>query len=198
MRLGEWAEGAVGRADATGDRSMRLVALSSSREEDAFATLIGERAPALLRIANAILGDQMEARDAVQDACIRAWYELPGLRDHRRFDAWLTRITINACRMALRARGRRRVREIVVSGLPVEAEPNRDPLLAERAAMIDAIERAFEQLDEESRTILVLHHHEQWSVVDIADILGIAEGTAKSRLHSARRRLERALQEQDR
>lgn len=57
----------------------------------------------------------------------------------------------------------------------------------------DLIRRAFRRLDVDKRSILILHHVEERSVGDIAQLLGIPEGTAKWRLHSARRALERAL-----
>jgi RNA polymerase sigma-70 factor (ECF subfamily) len=58
----------------------------------------------------------------------------------------------------------------------------------------DAIRRAFRRLDPDKRAILVLHYVEERPVTEIARLLGVAEGTAKSRLHAARRSLERALE----
>ena len=62
----------------------------------------------------------------------------------------------------------------------------------------DAIRRAFRRLDVDKRTILILHHVEERSVGDVAQLLGIPEGTAKWRLHAARQVLERALQVEQR
>ncbi|HSE94607.1 MAG TPA: sigma-70 family RNA polymerase sigma factor, partial [Methylomirabilota bacterium] len=64
----------------------------------------------------------------------------------------------------------------------------------DRTAFLDQLERAFERLTGEDRALLVLHHFDHQSVSTIAGSLGIPEGTAKSRLHSARRALERALE----
>ena len=67
---------------------------------------------AVYRLSFAILGDEADARDAAQETFVAAWRQLPRLRDADRFDAWLQRVAVNAARMTLRSRGRRRVREI--------------------------------------------------------------------------------------
>ena len=157
----------------------------------------------MTRTATAILGDQTEAHDAVQEALISVWRELPTLREPERFDAWAGRILVNACRHALKRRIRSRVREITLSpeladgpglglrgggGLPVVN--GRSESLGEN----DALNRAFERLDGEQRSLLVLHHLEDRPLAEIAAVLGIPTGTAKSRLFAARRALQRALE----
>ena len=163
----------------------------------AFEGLVEHRLGALLRLALAILGDEVDARDAVQEACIQAWRELPRLRDPARFDAWLRRIITNECRTALRSRRRRRVREIAVShidpGGGVEFAAPRGPDLAERAAQLDLLERAFERLDADARGLLAVHHLEGRSVAEIGVELGLPVTTVKWRLHRARAALQEAL-----
>ena len=85
-----------------------LVERAKRGDHDAFADLVH---PALARLdaaARLILRDPELARDAVQEALIRAWRDLPGLRDPDRFDAWLRRLTVNACLDLLARRRRRR------------------------------------------------------------------------------------------
>src|SRR6476469_6032559 len=79
---------------------------------DAFEELMHARIDAIYRLSYAIVGDEADARDATQETFIGAWKRLRELRDPERFDAWLQRIAVNSARMTLRARGRRRVREI--------------------------------------------------------------------------------------
>jgi RNA polymerase sigma-70 factor (ECF subfamily) len=142
-----------------------------------------------------IVGNEADARDAVQDSCLRAWRELPRLRDTDRFEAWLWRITINACRSALRGRRRATLHEIAVDTLLPGSEPSQPGRpLADDVTVRDAIRRAFRRLDADKRTILVLHYVEERPVTQIAILLGVAEGTAKSRLYAARKALERALE----
>ena len=76
-------------------------------DHDAFATLVDARLARLDAAARLILRDGELARDAVQEALIRAWRDLPGLRDPDRFDAWLHRLIVNACLDLVRRRKRR-------------------------------------------------------------------------------------------
>ena len=89
-----------------------VVRLASRGDAAAFEQLLAERADRAFRIARAILGNDADARDATQDAFVSAWRDLPRLRDPDKFDAWLRRILVNACRTQLR--GRRRVHEISI------------------------------------------------------------------------------------
>jgi len=83
---------------------------------DAFDAIARSFGDALYRRALAILRHESDAQDATQDAFIKAWRELPRLNDASRFDAWLDRILVNACRDRLRRRGRQQLREIQPSG----------------------------------------------------------------------------------
>jgi RNA polymerase sigma-70 factor (ECF subfamily) len=155
----------------------------------AFDRLVLDHLPRTYRIALAILGSEADASDAVQEAWLAAWRQLPTLRDPARFDAWLDQILVNACRMSIRKRGR--VREIrIPDGFDAEAPQATLNQVAER----DALDRAFGRLTVEQRTILVLHHLERWPVSAIAAALVIPVGTVKSRLHAARAALERVLE----
>lgn len=169
------------------------IARARSGDASAFEELVEARVGPMTRTAMAILGREDEARDAVQDALLTAWRELAALRDPGAFDAWLTRILVNRCRRGLRRIGLRRVREIPVHVLGEADEPRSDDL----SPSVDgrrALERAFERLSVEDRTLLVLHHLDGRSVASIAEVLGVPAGTAKSRLFAARRALDRALE----
>lgn len=148
----------------------------------------------MTRTAMAILGHEADARDAVADALAAIWRELPRLRDPLAFEGWSTRIVVHACRRRLRRRGRDRVRQVAIGEgtLWSAAAPDRDP--TDRIVL----ERAFDRLDADARAILVLHHLEGRPLADIAAVLGIPVGTAKSRLHTARRALEHALERESR
>ncbi len=150
---------------------------------------------AVYRLTSAILGDEADARDAAQETFVAAWRELPRLRDPDKFEAWLQRVAVNASRMTLRARGRRRVREIPssqVDALASLAAPGRDT--DDDASLLDA---ALRRLTLEQRSILVLHHLEGQPLAAIAAVLEIPLGTAKSRLFNARRALESALRAEE-
>jgi RNA polymerase sigma-70 factor (ECF subfamily) len=167
-------------------------------DADAFASLVDRRIDALFRTAVAILRDEADARDAVQETLVGAWRELPALRDVDRFDAWLGRSLVNRCRSALRSRSRRRIREISAADemLPDRGDPGGG--MADTLSNVDAIRRAFDRLSAAERTVLVLHHVEQRPIAEIAPLLGVAPGTVKWRLHEARRALQHALAGEDR
>src|SRR5438552_12953234 len=177
----------AGRPGALDDNA--LIRRASAGDTDAFADLLAPRLDRLLRSARAILINDADARDAAQDTCVSAWVNLPRLRDEARFDAWLNRVLLNRCRDVLRAR--QRSHEIVLDGIDL---PDSHPSLDEAAT--SGVMAAFDRLSLADRNILILHHLHDQPLADVARVLGIPVGTAKSRLHAARRSLERALRTQ--
>jgi len=147
-------------------------------DHDAFAELVRASAARLDAAARLILRDRGLAGDAVQEAFIRAWRNLPGLRDPDRFDAWLHRLLVRSCIDALR---RRRSRPV-----EVELQPLDSPLIADFASDVverELIDDALRRLDPTWRAVVVLHFFLGMSLPEAASILGIPLGTAKSRLH---------------
>ena len=175
-----------------------LLRRAQTGDPAAFGILIEARLPALFRFALAILGDELDARDAVQLACVDAWRGLPGLREINRFEPWLKRILTNHCRMALRGRRRRRVREIPVSHL--DGDRDMDDLGGsaagppDRSADLEILERAFERLDGDARVLIALHYLEDLSLAEISTRLALPLTTVKWRLHRARAALGGALE----
>jgi RNA polymerase sigma-70 factor (ECF subfamily) len=147
---------------------------------------------AVYRLSLAITGDEADARDAAQETFVAAWRSLRTLRDGARFDPWLQRIAVNRARMAVRARGRRRIREIPAAYLAAVPEPAGGPP-SDGARLAQALDR----LTPDQRAILALHHLEGRPVVEIAEVLAIPVGTVKSRLFAARRALDAALGAED-
>jgi RNA polymerase sigma-70 factor (ECF subfamily) len=164
-----------------------LVERARHGDREAFAVLAVGAVDRLHGIARLILRDTELAEDATQDALVRAWRDLPTLRDVERFDAWLHRILVRSCADVGRHRRRWRA-EITV--LPTEpAESDRASDLADR----DQLERGLRRLTDGQRTILVLTYYLGLTPSESADALGIPIGTAKSRLHYAIDALRAAL-----
>ena len=202
LREGEVAGWERDVIDASAARSLpaaaseELVARARRGDASAFDALARTHIDHSYRLALAILRSETNARDAVQDAYLGAWRELPGLRDTASFDAWLDRIVVNACRMQLRHHRVVRLREIDVAEpadfvTAAASEPPPD----EHVADADLVRRAMEHLDCDQRSILVLHHVQDRPIAEIAKVLGIPSGTVKWRLHAARAALQRALDE---
>lgn len=169
------------------DRS--LIDRARNGDLDAFESIVRARMDAVYRLTSAILGDEADARDAAQETFVAAWRQIARLREPERFEAWLQRVAVNAARQTHRARSRRRIREIPSSTVPsladrAAASPPDD------AAVLDA---ALATIPIDQRAILVLHHLEGRGMVELAAILEIPEGTAKSRLFAARRVLAAAI-----
>jgi RNA polymerase sigma-70 factor, ECF subfamily len=161
-----------------------LVERAREGDHDAFTTLAGEAISRLDAAARLTLRDSELARDAVQDALVRAWRDLPGLRDPERFDAWLYRLTINAC-LDLARRRRRQSIEVELTPIagPIVVDIARD--IADRQLLDDAMRH----LSAEGRAIVVLHYYLGMPISDVAVALGIPMGTAKSRLSRALERM---------
>jgi RNA polymerase sigma factor (sigma-70 family) len=164
-----------GTVDQTG-----LVERASRGDHEAFGVLIGERLARLDTAARLILRDAELARDAVQEATLRAWRNLPGLRDPSKFDAWLHRLTVNACLdLARQRRGR---------VIEVELKPIHDMSVPDGQSHVtdaDYVERMLARIDPAQRAVVVLHYYLDLSLPETAAALDIPVGTAKSRLNRA-------------
>jgi RNA polymerase sigma-70 factor (ECF subfamily) len=166
----------------------RLVERARNGDDVAFSELVDLDGDRCYAIAYRILRDGERAQDAVQQAFLLAWRELPRLRDPERFEVWLHRLVVNACYEEFR---RYRRWSANVRMLPVDGPAAADTTISidER----DALERAFRTLSPEHRAVAVLHHHAGVPLTSIAEITGVPLGTVKSRLHYATRILRGAL-----
>jgi RNA polymerase sigma-70 factor (ECF subfamily) len=172
-----------------------LLALAAEGDSDAFDALIRPRLDRLFRMAFAITRNEADARDAVQEACVLGWRELPRLRDRGSFDAWLSQILVNSCRALMRRQRRVRIREIEVDETTREREPAAFGTGPDASAgEVEAIRRAFARLKPDDRTLLVLHYVEERPLAEIGRLVGAPVGTVKWRLSNARRALDRALE----
>lgn len=186
---------------AVASRDASLLERAAGGDAPAFDGLIRPRLDRLFRMAVAITRSEVDARDAVQEACVLAWRELPRLRDPERFDAWLSQILVNACKGLLRRQRRVRVREIEIDA-ETGVEGGHAALTtsgeSESLGEVEAIRAAFEALDPDVRSLLVLHYVEERPIAEISRILGSPSGTIKWRLSNARKALDRALEEERR
>jgi RNA polymerase sigma-70 factor (ECF subfamily) len=165
-----------------------LVERARKGDHDAFSVLAGAAISRLDSAAWLILRDPEQAADAVQNALVRAWRDLPTLRDPDRFEAWLHRLLVRSCIDEARRLRRHRI-DLELTPLDAPVAADHEAAVADR----DQIERGFVRLEPEMRAVIVLHHYLDLPLQDVAVTLGIPIGTAKSRLHRAVRLMRAAL-----
>lgn len=180
-----------------------LIALARNANGAAFQEIMRRNNRRLFRTARSILGSDWEAEEVMQDAYVRAFRGLEAFRQEAALGTWLTRIVINEAQGRLR--GRRDTLPLTELGDNTMGEiiqfrggaPNADP---ERQAAITEIrvllEGAIDALPASFREVFILRHVEGLSTEETAHVLSIAPDTVKTRLHRARTRLQRALQDQ--
>ncbi|MCP4436289.1 MAG: RNA polymerase sigma factor [Actinomycetia bacterium] len=153
--------------------------------------LIEEHAAAAFRVANGILRNPSLAEDAVQETMIKAWQSLPKFRGESSLRSWILRIAHNTSVSMLR---RRRERVMAPEDLP-DTVGGIDPARSTTAlADLRSVRAALEELDELSRSVVILREVEGMTYQEIADTLDVAVPTVKTRLLRARRRLGAAIE----
>ncbi|MGQ9731450.1 MAG: RNA polymerase sigma factor [Candidatus Zipacnadales bacterium] len=175
------------------ERTVVLRAQAGDRK--AFERLFEDHHVRIYNLVRYLLRDQREAEDITQRVFIRAWEELPRLRDPQAFMAWLNRIAANLARDYIRSRPPPTAlpegEEAALGGTEDEnVSIDNNLLTAERDEMVH---QAIATLPEHHREVVVMHHLEGRAVQDIARALGIAQGTVLSRLARARESLRRKL-----
>lgn len=165
-----------------------LIDAARRGNHDAFTALVDGELRRLDAAARLILRDSHLAQDAVQDALIRAWRDLPGLRDPDRFEAWLHRLTVNACLDLLRRRRRRPI-EVELLAINSASLPDHARAFVEH----ELLDEALRHLDPGHRAVVALHYLLGMPLPEVAVSLGIPYGTAKSRLHYALGAMRRSV-----
>ena len=183
----------------------QLAARAGSGDTAAFEALMRRHNRTLFRTARAILRDDAEAEDALQEAYLQAFHALPKFRAEARFTTWMVRIVANEALMRLRKQARR------AQILPMQSadatpgldeladttmENNRPEPSAERAEMRRLLERQIDLLPDAYRTVFMLRAVEELPVEEVAAVLQIPEATVRTRFFRARSILREALAQQ--
>jgi RNA polymerase sigma factor (sigma-70 family) len=195
-----------------------LVRAARDGDMGALALLLARHRPVLLALCRRTLGDPALAEDAAQEASLQALLNLDRLRRGERFGSWLAGIGLNVCRMWLRARSRERwswdalhttrerrgraeAGDARVLDIVADAGEHGDPQAQVDAADLSArVREAVEGLPRGQRTAVRLFYLSGLSYRETATLLGIEEGTVRTRLHKARGALRgrlRALGEEE-
>lgn len=157
--------------------------------EDEFEQRLGDSSRLAFRVAYGVLRQREDAEDVAQEALVRAHRKLPSLRDRERFRAWLVRI---CWRMAIDHRRSGKRRELREQAAAAETPASTEDLAA-ASEFRERLWRAIDLLPEPLRIVAVLGGIEGYQMNELAALLELPEGTVKSRLHLARKRLAQAL-----
>ncbi|HUL71899.1 MAG TPA: sigma-70 family RNA polymerase sigma factor [Vicinamibacterales bacterium] len=164
-----------------------LVARCLKGDPAAFEPLVTRYERVLFSVALRLVGNYEDARDATQNAFVRAYEHLETFDPTRKFFSWIYRIVVNEC---LNLRRARRPQEPLADTLEAKDDARDVVEAAEQSRQIDA---ALLKLTPEYREVVVLRHFLEFSYEEIADVLDLPEKTVKSRLFSARQRLGEIL-----
>jgi RNA polymerase sigma-70 factor, ECF subfamily len=163
-----------------------LIAAHAAGDQNAFGELVRRHRDRMWAVALRTLRDPDEAADALQDAFISAFRAVGSFRAESQVTTWLHRIVVNACLDRMRRRNAKPTSPLPEAGPQEPAEP-RDAM-SQRETQL-AVQDALSTLPEEQRAAIVLVDVEGYSVAETASILGVAEGTVKSRCARGRAKL---------
>ncbi|GBC85933.1 ECF RNA polymerase sigma-E factor [bacterium HR11] len=163
----------------------------------AFNLLVWKWEKPIYNMALRILGSEEDAAEICQEVFIKAYMHIHEFRGDARFSTWLYRIAINCCHNHLRRRQRQRkfqarVPDFEGAGLDEATAPDAETVV-HQAQLADRIHRALQGLPEDQRLVVELRVMHELSVEEVAHIMGIPEGTVKSRLYYAVKRLRELL-----
>jgi RNA polymerase sigma-70 factor (ECF subfamily) len=167
-----------------------LAARAAEGDGDAFGQLIERYAPAARRVARALLGNDHDADDAGQDGFLAAWRAIGRFDTARPFRPWLMRIVLNAARDLGRRRVVRNTEQLSPAASDQHPGPDRD---ADRLLLRERLAEALDRLTERQRIAITMFDAEGYAHAEIAEALGVPEGTVRSDVFHARRALRADL-----
>ena len=169
------------------------VILDTSLERE-FEDRLADSSALAFRVALGVLRNRHDAEDVAQEAFLRAYQNFSSLRNRERFRSWLVRIAWRLALDRIRSSRRRQARETVVMQQEMNAPERTVEDLRASHEFEQRLARAMDQLPEKFRVVLVLAAIEGHDTREVGALLGLPEGTIKSRLFHARRKLAEMLQ----
>ena len=170
----------------------RLALRAASGEQKAFDELYAATVETAYYTATLVLTSQEDIADALQISYMKAFAHIGELEHPESFEKWLKKIVINECRNYLRDNGKHIFSTVYIGGSYDDVEGSDLTVdIAGNEELRRTLDEILSSLPEKQRVCVNLFYYEKYSVTEIAALLGISEGTVKSRLHYGRRTLER-------
>lgn len=173
-----------------------LIAKIQNGNQASFEKLVLENQTKVYNLALRMVGNEQDAFDMSQEAFIKAYNSIALFRGESRFSVWLYRLTTNVCLDFLRSEGRKSHGSLTYMSeedddkeLEIPDERFSPETLAEKKELREAVNRGLMSLPKDYRAILLLREIDGLSYEEIADALALEEGTVKSRIFRARKRL---------
>jgi RNA polymerase sigma-70 factor (ECF subfamily) len=167
-----------------------LVHRAQNGDQAAFEQLYRENVGRVYGLCLRIAANSARAQELTQDAFVRAWEMIGTFRGESAFSSWLYRLTVNVALTDLRSKRRRTARVMVTDDL---SPYDKADSMAMSGTAVD-LENAIAALPPQARAVFVLHDVEGYRHEEIAELMGLSEGTSKSQLHRARKLLREALE----
>jgi len=173
-----------------------LISRAQNGDRAAFAALVRAHQDEVYTLARRLVGDPHLAADIAQETLVKAWRSLPRFRGDALLSTWLYRITVNtAWTHKDRARRSAGVPLDDYRDIPSLPGPDHPEVAAELLELRGRLRAALDRLPEGQRQVVVMKDIHGWSHGEIAEAMGISVTAAKVRLHRARARLARDLEE---
>lgn len=160
-----------------------LIKKAQHKDADAFVELMQENMKDMYKVARAILSNDEDAADAIQDTILACWEKIHTLKQEEFFKTWLTRILINNCNLILRKK-----RKLVLDDSIMDMQAGRECDGYENTEWNEMLGC----VDEKYRVIIILYYVEGFKIREIGEILHESESAVKRRLASARKQMELA------
>jgi len=172
---------------------MSIITQIKNGDEEVFAELIEQYKLPIYKTAKAILKDEDDVCDAIQDTALSIYKNIKNLKNEKYFKTWVIRITINKCYDII---AKRKLNDEKILKVQTQITEMHDSFDNNVIVKTD-LERTLDLLEEDLRTITVLYYYNDLSISEISDILNIPKGTVKSRVFRAREKLYEILSKEE-
>lgn len=168
---------------------MSIITQIKKGDQQAFEELIEEYKLPIYKTAKAILKDEDDVCDAIQDTCLSVYRNINSVKNEKYFKTWVIRITINKCYDIISKHKLNDEKIVKIQSSMLEIQSNFDSNVIAKTDL----ERAMDLLEEDLKLVTVLYYYNDMSISDISEVINIPKGTVKSRIFRAREKLYQIL-----